>query len=197
MTVLHFRSNLSLLSVKSEVRRCAVLEPDNEPAASAQKGISWPHQTIVETRDVVENVGRELFFRGRADNEIKLLGRRFNLDILKQLIIQIDNDLNNYAICNCEVLLREKRIMCVLQLSIQLTDVQFEELQKNMRKHLLKQVAEIFVPVEWILLPSIPYNQNGKLDKHFLMNMISLIGKHWNSIVRCHRPWVKSLHRTD
>ena len=170
-----FSSNLFRLVINSANRHCLVVQPGNE-TISLDKVLSWPKKTVVETNDLIERIGDQLYFRGRADNEIKLLGRRSNLDFLKQLIIQADNKNKTSLICNCEMLCHEKRVVCVMQLFKNLNEEQFEEFHKNLRVHLLKEVPEIFIPMKWVCVPCIPYNRNGKADKPFLMKIITNCG---------------------
>ena len=45
-------------------------------------------------------------------------------------------------------------------------------MEKNLRLHLLRQIPEIFVPQNWVLMPSLPCNVNGKVDNKLLLDFL-------------------------
>ncbi|XP_075247757.1 beta-alanine-activating enzyme-like isoform X2 [Convolutriloba macropyga] len=165
------------LTLRSSKRLCAILLNDMSLREFYQANESlFPSETVVETRDLFENVNGEWHFAGRMDNEIKLLGRRFNLDHLKELVVNYkDPQLEWAPFANAAAMLYNNRIHCFLQPNdsrLLKGDAERASMEKNLRLHLLRQIPEIFVPQNWVLMPSLPCNVNGKVDNKLLLDFL-------------------------
>ena len=82
------------LTLRSRKRLCSVLQSGQSliDLYKLQDGQIFRSETIVHTNDLFENVEGKWVFRGRADNEVKMLGRGFNLDGIKQLVLDYSDD---------------------------------------------------------------------------------------------------------
>lgn len=121
---------------------------------------------LYKTGDLVQlsSDGTRLFFKGRNDFQVKLLGHRIEL-------YSIDNTLSSYPnISNAVTILHEqqhnKRLITFI-VSTKKVD------QNAIRKYLHEKLPAYMLPNEFIVLPKIPLTLNKKIDRTKLKRIAS------------------------
>lgn len=124
-------------------------------------------ELIYRTGDIVLVDDRGLIqFRGRKDSLVKHMGYRIELGEIEHVII---NDLKLAEYCCAVYQFEKKEIVLYYEKNIEITAAEF-------RKALSKVFPVYMVPVVYIRMDLLPRNENGKIDRLLLKNMINEVG---------------------
>ena len=124
------------------------------------------NQVMYRTGDLVEEKGGQLYFRGRADNQIKHMGYRIELE-------EIEAGLMKLPYINQGVVVHGRTETGFSRLTAYLT-VQTPCEQKVLRDDLRQYLPEYMIPNFFEILPELPKNPNGKVDRRALKDKAGL-----------------------
>jgi amino acid adenylation domain-containing protein len=123
-------------------------------------------QRLYRTGDLaVRGANGEVYFRGRADSQIKSRGHRVELGEIETALDTLSGiehcavvaipsaHFDGYTICCAYVASRDHVVTAAM-----------------LRKELASKLPAYMVPTEWLALPQLPMNANGKVDRPFLKN---------------------------
>jgi D-alanine--poly(phosphoribitol) ligase subunit 1 len=135
---------------------------DTERTAEAfiQNPLNQAYRDVIyRTGDLVSlGVDQQLYIHGRADNQVKHMGYRIELE-------EIETALSRLKYVNQAVVVHKRnnnsRLIAVVESSVGDNGTKITD---DLRKHL----PDYMVPNEVRLVSSIPKNQNGKVDRAFL-----------------------------
>ena len=108
------------------------------------------------TGDYAKKVGKNYFFLGRRDKQIKISGYRVELGDVEQ---NISRALNNK---NVLVFYKKNKIFAVVENNSILNDKQQQLIEENLAKHM--------IPKKIFFLPRFPLNKNMKIDNKIIIN---------------------------
>jgi len=124
------------------------------------------HRDIVyKTGDIVYEKDGLLYFVGRVDNQIKHMGYRIELEEIENVINSIDN------VAQCGVIYHRKvnsnygKIVAFIQVENSLT-------LEYIKSILTQKLPPYMLPNKIIILDELPKNQNGKIDRRKLQEMV-------------------------
>jgi nonribosomal peptide synthetase DhbF len=100
-----------------------------------------------------------LRFRGRADDQVKLHGFRVEPSEIESALLRYSG-VSQAAVVIHKRNENEGRIVAFVVLDADATAD-----SKQLREHLTKRLPDYMVPAEIILLPEMPFNRNGKVDR--------------------------------
>ena len=109
------------------------------------------------TGDYVVVKNKELYFKNRIDNQIKINGHRIELD-------DITENIKNFGLKNVITIVFDNKILSFYSDKIKID-------LKKMYLFLKKKLPEYMVPDYFFYIKKIPYNQNTKLDISYLMKL--------------------------
>lgn len=138
----------------------------NDPERTAQAFGEYEAQPMYKTGDLVEENNSLLYFKGRADNQIKHMGYRIELEEIEFALNSLDEVLQSAVIYK-----RDKaaygKIVAFLVLEAANAEVSIDKVKHAMHDKL----PEYMIPNIFKVLDSFPKNQNGKIDKTQLKEM--------------------------
>lgn len=126
------------------------------------EGITVKQKAVFSGDRVVRDIDGDLFFIGRNDEMIKSSGYRISPMEIEECFYQHENILDVVALGVPHEELGQA-ILIVCSLNDQ-SDSQIE-LTVKLKKHCQKYMANYMQPTNIILLPDLPKNGNGKLDR--------------------------------
>lgn len=106
-----------------------------------------------------ENAG--IIFCGRNDNQVKLFGKRIELDGIEARILQLDGIRSAKAMLD-----RDKQTIVLFYTS------ESELSEGRLREWLSKNIPDYMLPKRFIHLKEMPLTHNGKTDKNVLAGML-------------------------
>jgi amino acid adenylation domain-containing protein len=141
--------------------------PEATRAAFIQNPLSADQsERLYRTGDLASaGPGGEVYFRGRADSQIKSRGHRVELGEIEAVldtsaniedcaIVAIPSSrFDGHTICCAYVAARDRTVTAAM-----------------LRKELATKLPVYMVPTEWLELSALPKNPNGKVDRPFLKN---------------------------
>ena len=101
-------------------------------------------------------------YKGRSDNQIKIMGYRIELEDIEMNINKL-KDVNQAC-----VLLDKNKQSTSLVAFISSKNKDLFSLKKDLKKHL----PHYMMPKKFVFMKSLPFNRNGKLDKNRLKKLI-------------------------
>ncbi len=131
-----------------------------------------PSQKMYRTGDIGEwTDDGDLLCFGRMDFQIKHRGYRIELDEIKHYVLEIDE------IVDCAVLYNDHHenpyIVCFY-----CTNSSEAFSRSFFVSHLNQTLPEYMIPSKWIRLQQIPLNQNGKIDRNQLFELLDRTHEH-------------------
>ncbi|MCF0229170.1 MAG: amino acid adenylation domain-containing protein [Parasporobacterium sp.] len=137
--------------------------PEKTRAAFVQNPLNDMYEEkIYRTGDLVSyNEYGELMYNGRKDFQIKHLGHRIELGEIETAAASFDDITRNCCIYDA----KHSRIVIFIT-------AEKEILRDDFRKRMEKLVPAYMVPEKIITLDEMPLNQNGKIDRNKLKEMV-------------------------
>lgn len=136
----------------------------NAPDLTKKAFGTYKGDTMYKTGDLVEEINGMLYFKGRADNQIKHMGYRIELE-------EIEFALNSLSeITQSAVIYKRTNSAYGKIVAYLVTNTQTVDLEK-IKKELSDILPEYMLPNIFKTLASFPKNQNGKIDKTQLKEM--------------------------
>lgn len=121
---------------------------------------------IYRTGDLAQIDGDGLFhFLGRADSQIKSRGYRIELGEIETALGAVDG-VGECAVVGVDLGGFEGTSICAAYVA----DGDDAMPQAEVRRALLDHLPSYMIPFRWLTLPSLPKNQNGKIDRPALRN---------------------------
>lgn len=137
----------------------------NDPERTEKSFIQCPRasgfrEMMYRTGDLVEMTDGKLFFRGRADNQIKHMGYRIELEEIENALIKLP------GIKECAVI----HTMSKNNLSRIAAYIAVDEMDKerDYKSELRQYVPNYMIPNTITILDVLPKNANGKIDRNRL-----------------------------
>ncbi len=125
-------------------------------------------QKMYKTGDLLElKDDGKLYFIGRADNQIKHMGYRIELEEIEANLIKLQN------IAQCAVIHGQTSNGFSKLIAYIAADIEFE--QKQLREDLRKFLPEYMIPNVFVHMKELPKNQNGKVDRVQLKKISNLL----------------------
>jgi D-alanine--poly(phosphoribitol) ligase subunit 1 len=119
---------------------------------------------MYRTGDLVREVDCKLYFVGRKDNQIKHMGYRIELEEIENALVslpQVDQAAVLY-----------KRTQAAYGKLIAFVAYNSEASDKELLHGLGKLVPDYMIPTKLKLMPSLPKNSNGKVDRQHLLDLL-------------------------
>lgn len=140
----------------------------NDIDGSSNKFIIWNNERLFKTGDFGLFKYNTLYFTGRQDAQLKISGKRIDLNELEFYAIQMKG-IQSFVPLVYEHSQTEKHIIAFYKFS-NLTELSTELITKNLLDHLKSCVFDYMIPNpnNLIRLESIPLLYNGKVDKQAL-----------------------------
>ncbi len=113
---------------------------------------------MYKTGDLVFEKDKLLYFRGRKDNQIKHMGYRIELEEIEIAITNCSNDIEQVAVIYERVNSAFGKILAFVSSRKAFTEVRLKE-------SLSQVIPEYMIPSAIKILPELPKNANGKVDK--------------------------------
>lgn len=119
---------------------------------------------MYKTGDLVKVIDGRLFFVGRADNQIKHMGYRIELEEIENALIKID------GITQCAVVhtVSKNNFSKIIGFIATEKSMDLEYVRKEVKKYL----PSYMIPNSFEFLREIPKNSNGKIDKMALLKRV-------------------------
>ena len=114
-------------------------------------------QLMYKTGDIVEEKNGRLYFRGRADNQIKHMGYRIELEEIEASLIKIPY-IKQCAVIHGKTDNGFSRIVAYVATNM-------EKDEKIVRGELKKYLPDYMIPNVFEFVEELPKNANGKVDK--------------------------------
>ncbi len=118
---------------------------------------------MYKTGDIVREEAGKLYFVGRKDNQIKHMGYRIELEEIEHALIRMDN-INQAAVNYERTQALYGRIIAYVASDLALESAHILEQMKIL-------LPSYMLPAKIHVLPSLPKNANGKVDKQALKNI--------------------------
>lgn len=138
----------------------------NDPKRTEQTFGVYEGQPMYRTGDLVKEDGELLYFKGRADNQIKHMGYRIELEEIEFALNSLDEVLQAAVIYKREQAAYGK-IIAFIVLEDGKNDTDIDSIKDSAKTKL----PEYMIPQIFKVLDSFPKNQNGKIDKTQLKEM--------------------------
>ncbi len=137
----------------------------NDPARTDKSFVQCPQikayrERMYKTGDLVELVDGKLFFRGRADNQIKHMGYRIELEEIENALIRLPG-IKECAVVHTISKNNLSRIIAYLA-------VEDEKAERDYKAELRQYVPNYMIPNSFTILDVLPKNANGKIDRNRL-----------------------------
>ncbi len=137
----------------------------NRPDLTKEKFLPNPFDKglIYRTGDLVSyRPDGNIEFLGRIDHQVKIRGYRIELAEIESLLCQ-------HALVQDAVVLAREDILGDKYLAAYVVPVNLSVFQeRDLHNYLSSQLPNYMVPTAWVIMPELPLNSNGKLDRHAL-----------------------------
>lgn len=147
----------------------------NNPTLTAEKFVELDIEGAKYTRfyrtgDLVKyDQEGDLWFVGRADNQIKLRGYRIELGEIEKQITQLDGIAKAIVVALCEDI--DKRLVAFIQpKALPLDDVKIA----SIRTQLAAKLPSYMIPEQFIILDKVPLSANGKVNQKALQAQVKV-----------------------
>lgn len=121
------------------------------------------------TGDMVYAIGKNIYYCGRIDFQIKLNGYRIELDDISANLNKVPLVVNNVVL----PVYRDGRVAYIAAFVVlgQESEESTVKMGIKIRKALSERIPSYMVPKKVIVLPEFPLNTNGKIDRKKLTEM--------------------------
>lgn len=126
-------------------------------------GISAYYSRMYRTGDLVEVRNKKLYFIGRADNQVKHMGYRIELEEVENALVKVPE------IKQCAVIHAVSKNHTTKLIAFIATDVQMED--AFVRNELKKYLPGYMIPNRFKYMKELPKNPNGKIDRNGLVEL--------------------------
>lgn len=125
------------------------------------------NQIVYKTGDLLKLENNNLFYYvGRADSQIKIRGHRVELGEIQNCIKELEEVYDAVILINDQIKFQEKIYAFIIQTKVDLT-------KKKIINYLEKKLPNYMMPNEiYFIKNNFPRNENGKIDKKALLNLI-------------------------
>lgn len=123
-------------------------------------GIQAFYAKMYRTGDLVEVRDGKLYFVGRADNQIKHMGYRIELEEIEHALIKIQ------SVKQCAVIHTVSRNNMSKLVAYIASDIKMED--SLVRQELRKYLPGYMIPNKFVYVDELPKNANGKVDRTYL-----------------------------
>ena len=140
---------------------------DPERTASSFHTLSEPNRfmkRMYRTGDLVREEGGRLFFVGRRDNQIKHMGYRIELEEIEHALVKLPR-VNQAAVVY-------QRINTAYGKLVGFASCSGEVDEKALLKDLATLLPAYMIPSKLVLMPKLPVNPYGKVDRQKLQAML-------------------------
>jgi len=137
---------------------------NEHPEKFIQLGSGKDKKGYYKTGDSIKIVRGNLLFLGRTDNQVKINGFRVELSEIEHHLSKLTDNAANAAMV-------KKNAFGTMELFAFVEGMDFDT--KNITAQLHKYLPAYMVPKKIFLLKQLPLNQNGKLDRLKLSNLLS------------------------
>lgn len=120
---------------------------------------------MYRTGDLVRKVNGKLHFLGRKDNQIKHMGYRIELEEIENALVRLPQ-VDQAAVVYQRTQAAYGKLVAYVACSSEVDD-------KTLLQALGKLVPEYMVPAKLIMMPNLPKNANGKVDRQHLRALLS------------------------
>lgn len=128
---------------------------------------SFTKDGFYKTGDLVDEIDGKLYFKGRADNQIKHMGYRIELEEIEAGLIKLPY-VKQCAVIHGKTQTGFSKLIAYLHLN------EVKE-QKELRDDLRQYLPPYMIPTNFELLDELPKNPNGKVDRKTLKVSSGLI----------------------
>lgn len=119
---------------------------------------------MYRTGDLVKEVEGRLYFIGRKDNQIKHMGYRIELEEIENALVRLP-EVNQAAVVYQRNHTAYGKLLAFVACTSEVDD-------KTLLQALGKLVPDYMVPSRLILMPKLPKNANGKVDRQYLLTQL-------------------------
>jgi D-alanine--poly(phosphoribitol) ligase subunit 1 len=140
---------------------------DPERTAASFHTVSDPNRfmkRMYRTGDLVREEGGNLHFVGRKDNQVKHMGYRIELEEIEHALAKLPH-VNRAAVVY-------QRINTAYGKLVGFVSCSGEVDERELLKDLAQLVPDYMVPSKLVVMPSLPINPNGKVDRQKLRGML-------------------------
>lgn len=146
----------------------------NQPELNSLKFIknpyydTEPYTKLYKTGDLVRELSNgKLLYMGRVDDQVKISGYRVHLS-------EIEDQLLKHPLINFAVVLLEKNedMQAILSAYIVLTINELLLNSTEIREFLTQNLPEYMIPIRYFQIEKMSLNNNGKVDKQQLKNLL-------------------------
>ena len=125
---------------------------------SKQVLINIDGEEFYRTGDLVRYDGDDqvFYYMGRKDHQVKIHGQRIELGEIERCLLNLSSSVEACAV----IKYNDDHLIAYVQ-SANVTE-------EALRKHCYSSLASFMIPSVFIILPQLPINANGKLDRHHL-----------------------------
>ncbi|MBO4643355.1 MAG: AMP-binding protein [Alphaproteobacteria bacterium] len=135
----------------------------NDPVRTEK---SFTRDGFYKTGDLVEEIDGKLYFKGRADNQIKHMGYRIELEEIEAGLIKLPY-VKQCAVVHGKTATGFPRLVAYLHLSE-------NKEQSEVRDDLKKYLPSYMIPTNFEFPEKLPKNANGKVDRVKLKELAGL-----------------------
>ena len=121
---------------------------------------SFTADRFYKTGDLVEEIDGKLYFKGRADNQIKHMGYRIELEEVEAGLIKLPY-IKQCAVIHGKTTSGFSKLIAYISLNEQKD-------QKDLRDDLRKYLPPYMIPNNFEFIDNLPKNPNGKVDRKLL-----------------------------
>jgi D-alanine--poly(phosphoribitol) ligase subunit 1 len=115
---------------------------------------------MYRTGDLVKEIDGMLYFLGRKDNQIKHMGYRIELEEIENALVRLP-EVEQAAVVYLRTNAAYGKLIAYVACTVEAND-------RQLLCELSKLVPDYMVPAKLILLPQLPKNANGKVDRQQL-----------------------------
>lgn len=119
---------------------------------------------MYRTGDLVKEVGGRLHFVGRKDNQIKHMGYRIELEEIENALVRLPQ-VDQAAVVYQRTQAAYGKLVAYVACTSEVDD-------KTLLQALAKLVPDYMLPARLILMPKLPKNANGKVDRQYLRALL-------------------------
>ncbi len=142
----------------------------NNIKQTEEKFVKINNKDCYLTGDLCRYVNNELVFLGRNDAQVQIKGYRVELFEIENAISKIDGILSNACIPTPVDSITYEGVTAFI--TVDKNNTLLGGGNFFLKEILNKQLPEYMVPSKFIILESMPYNNNGKIDRNKLKTMV-------------------------
>ncbi len=142
---------------------------DIERTTSAFKTITDANRfmkRMYRTGDLVKEINGKLHFLGRKDNQIKHMGYRIELEEIENALVRLP-EVDQAAVVYLRTQAAYGKLVAYVACTTEVND-------RELLSALSKFVPDYMIPAKLIVLPQLPKNANGKVDRQHLLALLNV-----------------------